>query len=226
MLSSSQAVARALEMVKQGQANFSDLCLKFAANVYGLQASGTPAPKGFDTGTAYNAWIVNPHKHSGDTNPPPGALVYWNTGGPGHVAISIGQGQIVSTHGNGGKPSIYSLKNVGLKGYLGWTDPSFTANRFQVPADFLGTPNNKTPLRPDPTTQNKPANSGGGSSTIGIGPVQVPNPLGVLEGFNDFAKRITWITLPSSWIRIQAAGIGVVLLLLAIILFAWEGSEA
>ena len=47
-----------------------------------------------------------------------------------------------------------------------------------------------------------------------------------LTGLTDFLNKFLWIFLPSSWIRIQAGIAGFVLLVIAIILFAKDSSNA
>jgi hypothetical protein len=42
-------------------------------------------------------WLARPDKHSDWWNAPRGALVFYDTSGNGHVAISIGNGEVVST---------------------------------------------------------------------------------------------------------------------------------
>jgi hypothetical protein len=53
--------------------------------------------------------------------PPRGAIVYWNTGGPGHIGISLGNGLEISTYGYTGWDApiqIHSYKY--FRNYLGW----------------------------------------------------------------------------------------------------------
>lgn len=57
-----------------------------------------------------------------DANPPPGAMVFYNTGGAGHVALSIGGGQIATTYGFVGNH--YPVRRASTSlfgGYLGWS---------------------------------------------------------------------------------------------------------
>ena len=63
-----------------------------------------------------------------DTNPPPGALVFYGPGadGNGHVAVSIGNGQEIGTYGDASH--LYPIKQYAVTGitsppYLGWAEP-------------------------------------------------------------------------------------------------------
>ncbi|MFI2077685.1 hypothetical protein [Streptomyces triculaminicus] len=66
-------------------------CLAYTAIVYSWNVSGVPY--------AIDHFSVVPKamQHAGDRNPPPGALMYWDTGSrAGHIAVYLGNGQIVS----------------------------------------------------------------------------------------------------------------------------------
>ena len=243
------AVSRALNSIN-GMSSWPDKCLGFVANMYGLQGSGTPDPK-----TAYNAWVTNPYKHPGDTNAPEGALVFWRgrLGSAGHVALSIGNGEAVSTHASNGHPDVYKISDIHIGQYLGWADPAFGATGYKIPSDFGSAPpaQTKNPVN----MQVVPGQTiGSGYRVVGTGGSKaeqqqaqqgnIPmflaefatNPLGAIQhlfasanpltAFEAMAGRFLWITLPSSWVRIQAAGAGMIFLILAIILFAWEGSSS
>lgn len=60
-----------------------------------------------------------------DANPPVGALVFYAGAPYGHVAISVGRGQVVTTWGQDGQR--YAVRQVGLRAfanpYLGWAYP-------------------------------------------------------------------------------------------------------
>lgn len=74
----------------------------------------------------YN-WQRNAGRIHTDTNPPPGALVFYSgSGGYGHVAVSIGGGQEVGTLGYVGQRlpvSQYSVVGYLSNPYLGWALP-------------------------------------------------------------------------------------------------------
>src|SRR4249919_1504704 len=46
---------------------------------------------------AITSWNWSTQKHSGDTNPPAGAPVYWQGGAHGHIGLSIGGGKFRDT---------------------------------------------------------------------------------------------------------------------------------
>jgi NlpC/P60 family len=250
MSSVQQAITNGLAAVKGTQV-WNDLCLSFVAHMYGFQASGTPSPK-----TAYNAWVHTPsqYKHNPDTEPNPGALMYWriSPGAAGHVAIYLGQGKMLSTHGHGGAPTIYNVSDVHLPMYVGWADPVFAANGYQLPSDY-----GSTTFQQNVTSPSTPFSNGqtGGSlnnisasGTINAGKVVeqqslagfagnfLTNPVGAIsdllsnvdpvKAIGEEFSRFLWITFPSSWVRINAGLYGVILIILAIILFAWEGTSS
>jgi hypothetical protein len=68
------------------------------------------------------------HRNLGEvhTGPPPaGAVVYWNTGGAGHIGISIGNGQEISTYGYyGNRYPIQIHSYLYFPNYLGWVYPN------------------------------------------------------------------------------------------------------
>lgn len=98
------------------------MCDNFVANMYGYSNSGYA--------TAMANWNATPAnlKHSGDMAAPAGALMYWS-GGSGHVALSLGNGSIVSTDigGNGTVSTVPAtmISSKWGKSYLGWTYPYF-----------------------------------------------------------------------------------------------------
>jgi hypothetical protein len=126
-----QAVAFALAQARWTHA----YCLNFAYSCYvpdgsvssNLGAQGYPPP----ISRAIDGWNGSPMKHTGDRNPPVGALVYYSaassgaTAGDGHVAIYVGGGMIRSTDAGGygvnaTVPLDWPERNWG-RHYLGWT---------------------------------------------------------------------------------------------------------
>jgi hypothetical protein len=105
---------------------FPGLCDHYVANAYGLEHSGYA--------DARTHWQATPdrYRHQGDTNPPVGSLVFWDTGKSGHVAIVTGYGakgaMVSTTHKGGGTPTVMPLsdasRQLGGK-YYGWTTPYF-----------------------------------------------------------------------------------------------------
>jgi hypothetical protein len=116
------AVTAAINKAKSTTRWAVGMCDNFVANMYGFSASGY--------NTATDNWNATPAnlKHPGDMNAPAGALMYWS-GGDGHVAISLGNGSIVSTDigGNGTvttAPASAITQKWG-KSYTGWAYPYF-----------------------------------------------------------------------------------------------------
>lgn len=121
MVSAAQAIAKA----KSFKTYAVGRCDEFVAMVYGFGSSGYA--------TAVKNWQGTPEslRHPGDWNAPAGALMYWSGGstGAGHVAISLGNGSIISTDATGpGIVGVIDAKTPTAKWghpYLGWTVPYF-----------------------------------------------------------------------------------------------------
>ncbi|MFF8993987.1 peptidase M23 [Streptomyces sp. NPDC014983] len=99
-------------------------CLAFTANVYGWSYSGVIY--------AIDHYTVEPAsmRHDGDRHPPPGALMYWDTGHrAGHIAVYLGNGKIASNDIL--RPGYIDVVDAGLieskwgAKYVGWTPPYF-----------------------------------------------------------------------------------------------------
>lgn len=123
-----QAVGRALRLV--GSHGYYQLCARLAANIWGLPRAGY-----FSAAEQWRQMAATGNTHPDDRQPPTGALVFWDTGGPyGHVAVYVGGGRIVSNDigdevsGEGG---VY-LVPFGLieskwgATYLGWAPPIYS----------------------------------------------------------------------------------------------------
>ena len=113
------------------------LCLTFVHDAYyygaGIQIGYPPS----SNQTAVGYWDSPPSgstEHSGDANPPAGALVFWGaTSGnsAGHVGLSLGSGNIISTESypqttndpNAVHEFSISARNAAGYPYLGWLDP-------------------------------------------------------------------------------------------------------
>lgn len=114
--SAEQAVTWAVSQV--GVYRDAGYCLRFVDLAYG-RSSG-PA-------SAYLVWTRSPsalHRTSG--MPPRGAIVVWSSaigGGHGHIAISLGDGRMVST--TSGAVSILPIKGFSDSAYYGWMPPYF-----------------------------------------------------------------------------------------------------
>jgi cell wall-associated NlpC family hydrolase len=112
--------AKALRRAKHYEGTrgpWSHLCLKFVRKVYGLPARDP---------SAIAAWHASDSKHKGDAEPPAGVPVFWSGGGPGHVALSLGDGWVLTsdypTSGRVTKVEISTLDAAWGLHYLGWTD--------------------------------------------------------------------------------------------------------
>lgn len=93
-------------------------CLRFVDLAFG-RASGPPS--------AYLVWTQAPAelRHTTGT-PPAGAVVVWSSaigGGHGHIAISLGDGRMVSTTDSA--VSILPIAGFSDSAYYGWMPPYF-----------------------------------------------------------------------------------------------------
>lgn len=112
-----EAVAWALGQV--GSYRDAGYCLRFVDLAYG-RTSG-PA-------SAYQVWTNSPADlhHPADARPPRGALVVWSPaigGGHGHIAISLGDGRMVTT--TDGAVSVQPIAGFADSAYWGWMPPYF-----------------------------------------------------------------------------------------------------
>jgi hypothetical protein len=121
MTTAAQAIANAQKVTSWAVGR----CDEFVARMYGFGSSGYA--------TAVANWQQTPGslKHAGDWNAPAGSLMYWSGGstGAGHVALSLGNGNIISTdaHALGSVGTIPARTPTDKWGhpYLGWTYPYF-----------------------------------------------------------------------------------------------------
>ncbi|MEU0095607.1 CHAP domain-containing protein [Kribbella sp. NPDC006257] len=123
-----EAVARALRLV--GGHGYYQLCARLAANIWGRPRAGY-----YSAAEQWQQMIATGNAHPADRQPPVGALVFWDTGGPyGHVAVYIGGGRIVSNDigdqvsGEGG---VYLVEFGRVESrwhasYLGWAPPIYS----------------------------------------------------------------------------------------------------
>jgi hypothetical protein len=99
-------------------APWSGYCEAFVEIAYGTRHIYASAK------TDYLAQMAAKRIHT-DNNPPAGALVFYGGGVDGHVALSIGGGQVISTWGYIGNR--YPLHELAVRGftnpYLGWSYP-------------------------------------------------------------------------------------------------------
>ncbi|MEI2643364.1 MAG: hypothetical protein U0R28_08225 [Candidatus Nanopelagicales bacterium] len=114
--SAQQAVTWAMSQV--GTVRDVGHCLRFVDLAFG-HASGPPS--------AYLVWTQAPPelRHTSGT-PPPGAVVVWSSAigdGHGHIAISLGDGRMVST--TDGAVSVLPIAGFSDSAYYGWMPPYF-----------------------------------------------------------------------------------------------------
>ncbi|MEZ2388366.1 SH3 domain-containing protein [bacterium RCC_150] len=108
-----KAVAYARSMI--GNTSLGGWCEVFAARAYGNSFS-------FPNAISNYRWQAARGRIHTDKNPPAGALVYYSSprwdAGNGHVAISNGNGQVITTLEPGQPISVKSI--TWPPGYLGW----------------------------------------------------------------------------------------------------------
>jgi hypothetical protein len=123
-----EAVARALRLV--GGHGYYQLCARLAANIWGRPRAGY-----LSAAEQWHEMVVTNNAHSGDRQPPTGALVFWATGGPyGHVAVYVGNGRIVSNDigdAVAGEGGVYLVDFALIETrwgatYLGWAPPIYS----------------------------------------------------------------------------------------------------
>jgi hypothetical protein len=231
-----------------GSTTFAGYCLNYVARLLGQSASGSAVDPKYGVRDAAYAWETYPAslKHPGDLNPPVGSFVWWGrsvAGGYGHVAVVVAPGKIISTHGGNGA-KVYNLRDVMSSGYEGWTPPALAVTNYQpvsgwtstgqsgLSADVLEATKPKQPAKKVTTSQ----------SGIAVADTQTSNPVAsaisnawqlitnpgqaantALAGtFAALFQPFMFLFLPTTWIRIQAGIAGFILLILGIILLAWE----
>jgi cell wall-associated NlpC family hydrolase len=166
------------------------LCDHFVAECYGWGASGY--------GSALQQWFAMP-QHNSDQNPPLGALVFWKSLPYGHVALSCGDGTVLSTDIDiPGGVSRVPLSTIGSKwgiAYLGWTPAIFNGSGFAPDLPLGGT------AAPD-----------GGSLTTQSVLGSTPIPTG---GYTSILSNIGSL---SFWTRVAVGAIGVLLIIVGIVI--------
>lgn len=100
-------------------------CLNFVARAYGWSTAGTQYAIDH-----YRAAMPGGLRHDGDRNPPPGALLFWDTGKrAGHVALSVGAGMVATNDiDSPGRISVIPAELIEARWnarYLGWAPPYF-----------------------------------------------------------------------------------------------------
>ncbi|MBT2384058.1 peptidase M23 [Streptomyces sp. ISL-11] len=107
------------------RADWYQKCLAFTSIAYGWNSSGTPYAIDH-----YKDVMPKEMRHDGDRNPPPGALMFWDTHHrAGHVAIYVGDGKVASNDiVTPGEISIVPATDIESKWgaeYLGWSPPYY-----------------------------------------------------------------------------------------------------
>ncbi|MEV4440672.1 peptidase M23 [Streptomyces sp. NPDC049577] len=123
--STADAIKWAKAEADSHRANWYQRCLAFTAIAYGWNAAGTNFAIDH-----YQDVMPKDMRHDGDRNPPPGALMFWDTGHrAGHVAIYVGDGKIASNDIEGrGEIAIVPATEIESKWgakYLGWSPPYY-----------------------------------------------------------------------------------------------------
>ncbi|MFZ2624377.1 MAG: hypothetical protein WAX29_03945 [Propionibacterium sp.] len=117
------AIKKAYAMT-QGECIWFRMCLAAVAVEYGKGSSGS-----YSAQTHWNLLVSQGLAHAGDRNPPPGALVFWQGGNWGHVALYVGGGKIVTNdlirHGCIDVADFNAIESQWGFRYLGWTNPYF-----------------------------------------------------------------------------------------------------
>ncbi|MDJ0345562.1 peptidase M23 [Streptomyces sp. H10-C2] len=122
--STAEAIAWATLQATSSTPGWYRACLAFVANSQGWTFSGVPY--------AIDHYKEMPAamKHDKDRNPPPGALMYWETGSrAGHVALYLGDGKIASNDiERPGFIDVVPATDIETKWgatYVGWAPPYF-----------------------------------------------------------------------------------------------------
>ncbi|MER8039409.1 peptidase M23 [Streptomyces hydrogenans] len=122
--STEEAIKWAQRQAVSGRSAWYRMCLAFVAQANGWNASGVYY--------AIDHYREMPPsmKHDGDRKPPPGALMYWDTGQrAGHVALYLGDGKIASNDiWRPGYIDVVPATEIESKWgakYLGWAPPYF-----------------------------------------------------------------------------------------------------
>lgn len=123
-LAHDSAITYARNQAESGGKDWYRLCLAFVAQAYGWGGSGV------DYAIDHYREMPEEMRHDKDRNPPPGALLYWDTGQrAGHVALYLGDGQVASNDilraGYIDIVDAADIERVWGAEYLGWAPPYF-----------------------------------------------------------------------------------------------------
>jgi hypothetical protein len=116
----------ALARAKAAETFAANMCLKFVRTRFGVGPLAGDAAEGFG---------ISDERHT--STPPRGVPVWWTGGKHGHVAISAGNGYVISTdwprRGTVGRVSIATLTNSWNKTYRGWSEDINEVHVFDRP---------------------------------------------------------------------------------------------
>jgi hypothetical protein len=122
--STAQAIKWARQEAATGGKQWFAMCLAFVARTYGWNSSGV------HYAIDHYRQMPQAMRHDKDRRPPPGALMYWDTGKrAGHVAIYLGDGKIASNDIQ--RPGYIDIVSAGAietkwgATYEGWAPPYF-----------------------------------------------------------------------------------------------------
>ena len=114
-----------------GEISYYRQCGSLAARIHGHEASGY-----YTAIEQWRAYVADGLAHPGDTDPPPGALVFWDTDTAGHVAVYLGEHQVVTNdlydrwtglHGGVYFAPIDDITDGAWHlPYLGWAPPAYS----------------------------------------------------------------------------------------------------
>jgi surface antigen len=106
---------------------WSGACLIFASDAWKM-AGGDALLAAGSANEAWNRYVSQNRADTSGSRPPRGALVFWNNGGAGHVAISLGNWHTIGTWR--AEPYVDPIQRYGVgsvTNYRGWVMPATTA---------------------------------------------------------------------------------------------------
>ncbi|WP_159029792.1 lytic transglycosylase domain-containing protein [Streptomyces marincola] len=120
-----EAIDAARREARSGSGAWYRRCLAFVAESYGWAASGEPTAR-----AAWDRMVRSGLAHRSDPRPPAGALLFYDSGDAGHVALHLGGGRVATNDIiASGHIDIVPLDDL-TDGrwrltYLGWAPPDF-----------------------------------------------------------------------------------------------------
>lgn len=126
----SKAIAHGLSVVNAGTHGYHNWCLRFVQECYAAAGVPTPSQGNAANGATNSAGM---HRTTDYASIPPGVPLWWN-GGDGHVALSTGGGNAISTdYPKDDVANVTTIKGLvdwldGSHMFLGWSE-SFTGTK-------------------------------------------------------------------------------------------------